>query len=886
MELSADMENKPLPFYKAPVFRKRLRKALITLSVLAVLVGSVGIFIGYFYEDTVKSIIISQLNKRLNCKIDVREIEFSIFEKFPFASVHFMDATVYDAFPDTANMKEEAGKKTKKYQAYKNDSILMKAKDVYLQLSIWDMIFGKYSVQRVEVSNARIQLKVFPNGEENYDILKPSEDTVSTDDFSFDLQKLLLNNVAISYMDYPAQQDYAILAKEVMLKGAFTEDRYDLGVYGEVAVYKIKSYGENYFRSQNTSVDFTMIVDQTQETVTFSSGEINIGGMALSLMGYVAWGDAREELDLTVSGSDLPLQAFMDEIPAMWQPYISAYDGSGRFDFNALVKGSYAGENVPVFSANVSLVNGEISQKKTGITLTDVSLKASYTNGDRQNSATSVIKLSEFSARLKQGMVSGSFVMKNFNKPDITLNAKGSMDLAELHDFIQSDTISAMSGKVEFDLLYKGQLDNTSGFTGADFVQSTSSGTLKLSDANFEFRDNKLRFNGLNGNFEFSSNDVISKDFKGKIGNSDFFINGYFRNVLPYIFLKDERLQVNATFVSQNIDLDELLQYQVSSGDTVLRLDLSPKLDLNFNVNVRNFNFGKFKATDIKGGLKIRNQQILVSSFSFWAMDGRVSATGLIDGSRQDKLLISCDAHLEHVDIRKMFYQMNNFGQEHLRDEHLKGFLTANIVMGSVWSNTFDVDLSTIYANASITIENGELLHYAPIEGLSEELKNRNFSNIKFATLKTSISIKDQIITIPPTNIVNDAVDVDIYGTHTFDNVIDYHVSVLYAEILNNNREKQSEYGQIEDDNLHRERYFFRITGTTENPIYQKVDKKAYKENISTKWKEEKQNLKELLNKEFNWFKKDTLKTKKPDVKPTTKPGEKEKEQEFQLDWE
>jgi hypothetical protein len=327
--------------------------------------------------------------------------------------------------------------------------------------------------------------------------------------------------------------------------------------------------------------------------------------------------------------------------------------------------------------------------------------------------------------------------------------------------------------------------------------------------------------------------------------------------------------------------LDDLLQTQAGSGDSVLRLDLSPQLDVNFNMKVRAFNFGKFSASNIIGDLKIRNRQLLVKNLSFGAMDGRVNVTGLIDASQQGKLLISCDANLYQVDIRKMFTQLNNFGQEHLRDEHLKGLLTADIQFGSVWSNTFEVDLSTVYAMSNITITNGELIHYAPIEGLKDMLKNRDFSDIKFATLTTQVSIKDKVITIPKTNISNDAIDIDLNGTHTFDNQIDYQISVLYSELMNKNKNKQNEFGQIEDDGLHQERYYFRITGTTENPIYKKMDKEAYKENIIQKVQTEKQNLKEILNKEFKWFKKDSTKQKDPNKKP----GE-DGEQEFQLEWE
>ncbi len=878
MDVSEISQAKKERFYQRPRFQRRLKKTLISLAILLVLAGGVGLFIGYYYEDTVKGIIVTQLNKQLNCRVEVQDIEFSVFARFPFASVHFKNVRIYDAYGDTVSYDKFSPHHVRKWTSagFAYDSLLLKAKDVYLQMSVWDLVFGQYHVRRVEVGDALLQLKIFPNGDDNYHLLKPSSDTTGSDNFSLDLQKLTLSNVDCRYMDYPARQDYALLARDATLKGEFMKDTYELEIEGSVAVDRIKSYGTNYFRADNTFLNMALQVDQLKETVTFSRGEVRVGDLELFLKGYVAYGDDRRELALNMNGTQLSLQDFLEALPSLWQDKIKDFKGRGRFDFQAVLKGSWAGTQFPLFSAEVSLVDGEIEQRKSGIRLSRVCLKAKFSGASGQSAELTV---PSFSAVLKQGDISGSFSIKNFNKPDLSLKAKGHLDLSVLNEFVQSDTLAAMSGTLDFDLMYKGQMQSSRGFSGADFVNSSSSGSLKLQDAAFEFRQNKLRFSGLNGQFKFSNNDLISENFRGKIDNNDFFIKGYFRNLLPYILLENQNLQVKADFISQHIDMEELLQYQVSSGDTLLRLDISPKLDLDFDVKVRRFSFGKFRAADIVGRMRIHNRQVLVENLSFGAMDGRVSATGLLDNSHNGQLLISCDAHLQRVDIRKMFYQLNNFGQEALTDQNLKGYLTTDIQLKSNWSNLFEVDQSSITAKAKVVIENGELIHFAPIEGLSKYMKNRNFATIKFATLTTHVNIQDRMITIPPTNIRNDVLDVDFNGTHSFSNAINYHVSVLYAEILNSNRDRQSEYGEVEDDGLHRERYYFQITGTTENPIYKKVDKAAYRENLNVRVREEKQTLKEVLKKEFEWFKKDT-------VNAPQKPRQGVHEPEFQMEWE
>ena len=59
MNSSENQGRKWSAVFSSPRFRKRLRRALITLLVLGSLTGATGIFIQYFYEDTVKSIIIA-----------------------------------------------------------------------------------------------------------------------------------------------------------------------------------------------------------------------------------------------------------------------------------------------------------------------------------------------------------------------------------------------------------------------------------------------------------------------------------------------------------------------------------------------------------------------------------------------------------------------------------------------------------------------------------------------------------------------------------------------------------------------------------------------------------------------------------------------------------
>ena len=113
--------------------------------------------------------------------------------------------------------------------------------------------------------------------------------------------------------------------------------------------------------------------------------------------------------------------------------------------------------------------------------------------------------------------------------------------------------------------------------------------------------------------------------------------------------------------------------------------------------------------------------------------------------------------------------------------------------------------------------------------------------------------------------IKSSALDVELSGVHGFDNSIDYNFKVYLPEILaNKSRKKKAneEFGRIEDDGLGMW-LFLSMTGTVEQPII-KYNRKEAIQKIKEDLKEEKQTIKQILNEEFGWFKKDTtLKTPK-----------------------
>lgn len=860
INLKNNSVNAFLQRFKDPKFKHRLKKTVVAMVVIFSILGAIGIFIGYYYEDTVKRIIISELNKRLNTEIVVQDVEkdiqFSIFKKFPYASVSFCNVKIMDAI------------KTKKPKG-----TLLEASSLSLQFSILDLLFGKYKIKKIEAEEGNINIKIYKNRSDNYHFWKPSTDTTASD-FALDLQKIMLDNMGLSYADYGLKQDFKVFAKDVMLKGKISEKDYTLNIDGNLFVYIIKLENDIYLSNQNADLDVTLYINTDEKSVSFKEGGISIGKLLFDITGIINYAGSNTLLDLRVEGKKMKIQSLVSELPSQFKSFFDDYEFKGDFSFLALIKG-YSGKSAnPLVSVSFGLKDGDITQKQNSITLSHVNFDADYTNGSGHNSETTRLSVTGFNSQLNDGTISGSIVISNFKKPKVDLKLSANLDLKDVFLFVKTDTVESASGKIILQTNINGVIESAGGFTVKDFVASTSTGTLEVQNAEIILKGGQHKFSGLEGTFTFSNNDIETGQFRGRYLSSDFILHGSFKNIIPYLFIENQSLMIDAGILSNNIDMGEILKYSSSKKDTVYRLELPDNVDFSLSLDVRNFTFKKFIATNITGKVTMKNKQFVAKDISLRAMNGKIGFSGLVDGTTPGKLLISCDASIHKVDIQRLFGELENFGQKSMQDKNLRGTLSASVQFASVWSSTFVVEKPTIYAKATISIENGALINYEPLSGLSKYLKNRDLKNVSFETMKNTIEIKDQMINIPEMVINSSAIDFQVNGTHGFDQKIDYHLGVLISQLGsggNKQNDRVEDIGQITDDGLHKEKYFFRITGTVDDPVYQTIDKEGYKANIKTGLNKEKETLKEILNREFGWFKKDSTISKQPGKKPKEK---------------
>jgi hypothetical protein len=194
-----------------------------------------------------------------------------------------------------------------------------------------------------------------------------------------------------------------------------------------------------------------------------------------------------------------------------------------------------------------------------------------------------------------------------------------------------------------------------------------------------------------------------------------------------------------------------------------------------------------------------------INKFNINFIEGTISGNAILSQQGDSCLLVNCASRLNRIDIQQLFISCNNFGQDFIRDENLRGKLDGNVAFTACWDNQLHFVPSGLTAQADVEIFNGELLKFDPMLSLSKYINVEELKNIKFKTLRNHITISDKKIRIPEMLISSSAFEITLSGIHSFDYSFDYRLRVALSDVLFNKakrKKKEIEEYLVMEDNV------------------------------------------------------------------------------------
>jgi hypothetical protein len=822
---------------------KYLRKIVLWLLGIVILIAVQGLILIYVYENEIKQSAVEKINKQLNTPIKVGKIELSYFEHFPFVSLKFPNVLIFDSKPG-------------------HKELLLSADEISMLFNVWDIYQGNYTVKKLYVLNGIWTSNIDTDGNSNFDILKTdSSDTKQANAFQLKVEEIILKNTSISHLDYQNIQEYTFSFDQLNAKGNFSESSFNLDIKSNAQAKSIKLNKVQFLRNKEVTLNTSLFVDLDKEIYQFNKTELSIEKLKLLLDGYIQYSNLRKYIDLKVSGKELDIQSFVSLLPSNYKNYFKDYTSTGNLYFNMQMQGSLMPDKAPNINVSagfdkVSIVvnNENISNQK----IDQIKLKFNYQNNRSTTLNDDVISVNEFYGVYQQNKIIGNVVISNLNDPFINLYINTKQSLVALQNIWPIKNIHFESGEIEVDLKLKAKLADLK--KDNNLKKISSEGNIKLYNTKLRPGKYALDISQLNGNYNFQRADLRINAMSFKVGNSDFKITGYFRNLFSYLLVENEDLEIDATLFSNKIDLKELLgSSATSTEEEPYKLKVNKKLNAKFKFQIKELNFLPFQAFDMEGGMKIENQIISTDYLAFRSQKGLAFAKIDFNTQKNNHMPMTIDLNLNKVDASNLFREFNNFNLDIITDKNIRGQISTNLQINMIWDENLKSKLEDFYAKGKVLIENGQLLNFEPMLALGKYIDVNELNNLRFSNLENTIEIKNKIIAIPDMEIKSNALSLRLSGTHSFENQIDYHLQMLLSDFIKKKSKRLGDerFGEIEPDGSGNTKLYVRMYGDAANPKFS-LDKQMIKKKIAEDFKNERQEVKQVLKDEFgSWFKKE-----------------------------
>ncbi len=854
--------------------RQFFRLAAISGSIFIITLLILLALLTWIYSDRVKEEFLHGMNQHLNTEIAADNIRLNLFRNFPMGSLDLDNVSIMAAGHNLSNA-----------------DTLLKAGSVYLQFNIPDLIRKDYTIRQIAVSDGSLNAAIHKDGRPDYIFWETSGKDV-TRPFRFGIDRFHLSNLDLSFTDYRTGHHISATMEDLELDGIFTHEVQRMAVNGALHLHHLHVGDYNLPEDIPMSVDLGLIISEDEEW-QFRESSLTYDGHDIHMEGTLKGTRDGLHVDGRIKGNHVDAAAFLQDMPESLRNPIAPYQPAGTIWIDATLLGTIGENTIPHINATFSISDGALSLPENNIHLQTLDAEGSYTNGNRQDAVSSRLQFEHIRASVPDGQIIGQLAITNFHRPHLTFDMEADMTTDHFPEWFSDGVIAEAGGQVLLDIRFDGQTNEEGRFTSKELLAATLNGEVKAHDVRLILDQNKsLPYQNLQADMVFHNNRLEIQEFSGMVGESSFSLSGHMSNVLPYLFLPDEEVFINANLKASTINLDELLKKKDNRAETTYRLQFPERLRLHMQTDIDSLTFRRFRAQQLKGSVRLQNQQLFADHLDFQTMDGYVTMQGHIDASLEEPITITCNAQLDEVDIHQLFYQTGNFGQESIVDENIYGDVTADMFFSANWSPELAIDWESMETTARLVIENGQLVNYKPMMAMGRFLRTDDLSNVSFSNLKNRIHIKDRLIVIPEMEISSSALDLKLSGEHSFKNEIDYRMQVLLSDLLarkhREQRSPQEEYGEIIDDGLGRTTLFLKLTGTASDPVFG-YDHAGVREKLREDLSNERDNLIRIMRDEFSFLtgeQNDTI-PEPPDEREEEMERIKQQEEgEFIIEWE
>ena len=827
---------------------KRILKLTIKFLLYSLFTAGAIIFIiTTFFSTRIEKGVINKIQENLEAPLILEDVEFTIYDNFPYASVKITNLLLLES---------------KEF----NEDTLLFAKLAYVEISILDIINKNYNLENITIIDGNINIKYNNSNTPNFLIIKTPTNN--------NARPLLIKNIITLNTKLKIHKKISGFKMNWDLKRSI------ISVYDQDYSFNAEGISNNLNINNTNYMDmkkfaFSAETKIKKDTIKILKSDLKLENIIFNISGSIAKGNS---LNLEIKAQEQKISQIITHLPKNIQYICHPFIADGKITFQSYLKGVMNKEKNPLLKMDYKINEGQFKLKSIPFELYDVQINGSINNGEDKNFNSTTIKSDLFKAATKKGWIDGKFILNNLNNYFLTAQFTSSWDLTEVNQYFEDSPFIGLTGNMIANTDYQGNIAFNKNFKKT-FLNANHKSNIKLNNLNFNYNIFPLKFTFKSVDCNIENHKIVIDTCKSTISETDLDFQGDIINLIAYILGEAPKIYVNGNIKSTYTNFSEIMTLSNLSNSKKGKIKknryIMPNwINSNTSIDIKNFSYNNLVGSDVNGILSYKNRALNGSNLSIHALNGEINGNFNLSEPINNNLKLTTNLNIKQINIRNSFDAFNNYGQTFIMNDQLKGVGSGDIKIESHWKPDFLLDKNKLKINSHLIIEKGELIDFKPLENLSSYISLDELKHVKFSTLENTIDVKNKVITIPLMEIKSSALSVLLSGTHTFNQEINYEVTLLLSELLSSSFRKKNtqitEFGEQQQDGKIFNTVYFKMTGNTNNPKIS-LNKIRFMQDINNNVKKEKEIIKNII---------------KEDILQTTEKKEKEKGQEIEIDWD
>jgi len=739
----------------------------ISLIVIAVLILT-AIALPFVFKGKIISLINEEVNKNVNAKVKFSDdIGLSIFSSFPDFTLSMKDIEVVGI------------------EDFEGDTLLA-LKNVEVSLDFMSVVNGeKIRIRNVFLNEPRIHVIILKNGKPNWDIAKPSADTVkevtTSEPTKFDLmlKKFEIKNAYISYIYKAGNMSSEIVGMNYILNGDFTQDLFTMKNDLDIAKLSLSMANISYLNNVHASVKAEIDANQKDSKYTFKNNEFGLNDLLFKMEGNMEMNGADIGMDIKYAAVKNDFKDFLSLIPAIYSSSFKDLQSKGKLGFDGFVKGIYNEKQLPAFAFNLMVENGWFKYPALPAPVENVGIDFHVTNVDG-NLDNTKINMSKLHFELQGDPFDAKLLAENLMKdPFVDAELKGKLNLDNIVKIAPMPQGTKLSGMLVSDFAAKGKMSD---IENKNYQNFNASGNISVSTIQYQSKELPQGMNVKSATMSFNPQLVTLSNFDAKIGNSDMQMNGSLANFFPYFFGKGTlvgnlNFKSNLMDANQFLSKDTLTTASTAAADTngMAVIELPSNIDFTLNSNIQKLLYTNMDITNFVGTVKVANSKLLFNKVALNLLGSSMSLDGTYETSNPKKPTVDMIFGIKNLDIQKAFVTFNTIKKIAPIAEKMKGLFSTNIFK---FTTNLDSKMmpvyESLYAAGDLQINDATVTNIEAFNKVADAFKREEWKKVDFKNVLVKYEVKGGRVYTKPFNVKVGGQNLALSGSTGLDQTINY----------------------------------------------------------------------------------------------------------------